>query len=174
MFRKKLIASSIVLAGSLGLMQAAQAARPGFYFGASIGQGHDMVLEQNSAAGKIFGGYNLNRFLGLELSYVNLGSSYTDVYNNSFTQEGVSYEVVGYLPISPTVDLFGKVGMFNWTASNNYYYYASVQGTDSDYGFGISARATQQLWVRGEYQKFNNVDGGDVNLVSVGLSYHFF
>lgn len=173
MLNKKTILSAALIAGAVSLTPAAQAAEPGFYVGGGLGQGNDLVLQQTSAAYKIFGGYNINDFLGMELAYINLGSNYVDVNNNSFTQDGVSYELVGHLPINPNLDLFGKVGLYNWTASTNYSY-ASAQGTNNDYGFGLSARVAPQLWLRGEYQKFLDVDGGDVNMVSVSMSYHFY
>lgn len=169
----KYIVSAALIAGAISLAPAAQAAQPGFYVGGGIGQGDDLVLHQTSSAYKIFGGYNVNPFLGMELAYINLGSNYVDVNNNGFTQDGVSYELVGHIPIGPTLDIFGKVGLYNWSASTNYSY-ASVQGTNNDYGFGLSARVAPQLWLRGEYQKFLDVDGGDVNMTSVSVSYHFY
>lgn len=172
MFSKKSIASALLLAGSMSLPLATQAAQPGFYVGGSLGQGQDVVLDQTSAAYKIFGGFNINRFLGMEVAYVNLGSNYTDSYGDSFTQDGGSFDFVGYLPIGPYLDLFGKVGIYNWTVSSNYYY-ASSHGSNNDYGFGIDAQVAPRVWVRGEYQKFKDVAGGDVNLASVGISYHF-
>lgn len=169
---KKSIVTSLVLAGAMALTPAAHAAPPGVYYGVGIGQGDDQILNQTQAAAKLFAGYNVNRFLGMELSYVNLGSNYIDYYGTSFTQDGVSFDLVGYLPVSPYLDLFGKVGMYNWTVSDNYYY-ASSQGTDSDYGFGVSTQVSRYTWLRAEYQKFQNVAGGDVNLASVSLSFHF-
>lgn len=169
----KNIVSAALIAGAISLAPAAHAAVPGFYVGGGIGQGNDLVLNQTSAAYKIFGGYNVNPFLGMELAYINLGSNYVDVNNNTFTQDGVSYELVGHIPLGPSVDVFGKVGMYNWTASTNYSY-ASTQGTNNDYGFGLSAQVAPQLWLRGEYQKFIDVDGGDVNMASVSMEYHFY
>lgn len=172
MLYKNTIASLLLLAGTLSLAPAAHAARPGFYYGIGVGQGNDVVLDQTQGAAKLFGGFNLNRFLGMEVAYVNLGSNYIDYNNNYFTQDGISYEVVGYLPISPYLDLFGKVGLFSWTVSDNYYY-ASATGVNDVYGFGLSTRVSRTLWVRGEYQRFLDVAGGDVNLASVSLSVHF-
>ncbi|MBI1424497.1 MAG: outer membrane beta-barrel protein [Gammaproteobacteria bacterium] len=174
MFNKKSLAPAVLLAGTLATPLVAQAAQPGFYLGFGLGQGNDVVLDQTSAAGKFFGGFNVNRFLGLELAYVNLGSNYCcDTFGSSFTQDGVSYEIVGYLPVSPYIDLFGKVGIYNWTVSSNYYY-ASDSGSNNDYGFGVNARVSRNVWLRGEYQKFQDVAGGDVNMASVGFTYHFF
>lgn len=173
MLNKKYLVSGILLAATMSLPFTAHGAQPGFYIGAGLGQGDDVILNQTSAAYKVFGGFNFNPFLGLEVAYVNLGSNYVDSFNNTFTQDGSSFDIVGYLPVSPYVDIFGKAGIFNWTISNNYSYYAYSQGTSSDYGFGIDAQVNRQVWVRGEYQKFVDVAGGDVNLASVSVSYHF-
>jgi hypothetical protein len=168
MLNKKYSASSVLLAGAMCLPLSAHATQPGPYLGIGVGSADDVILNENAAAAKFFAGINVNRFLGLEVSYVNLG----DYVNGAITQDGVAYELVGYLPVSPYVDIFGKVGMFNWTVSSNYSY-ASAQGTNNDYGFGISAAVSPRVWLRGEYQKFMDVDGGDVNLASVSISYHF-
>lgn len=179
MLNRKTILSAALIAGAISLTPAAQAAEPGFYVGGGIGQGNDLVLNETSAAYKIFGGYNVNPFLGMELAYVNLGSNYT-LYDSSTgnyytgTQDGVSYELVGHLPIGYNIDIFGKVGLFNWSNSYNYVYAPSAQGTNNDYGFGLSARLAPQLWLRGEYQKFLDVNGGDVNMASVNIVYHFY
>lgn len=180
MIRKTSIVSSLLLAGTLSLPISANAAPPGFYLGIGLGSANDVVLEQNSTGAKFFGGYNFNRYFGLELAYVDLGNNYTDYYGNSFTQDGFSYQLAGYLPISPTIDLFAKAGMYNWTVSSNYYYYygytyyyASESGSDPAYSLGITSQLNRQVSVRGEYEKFTNIAGGDVNMVSVSVTYHF-
>ena len=170
---KKPIVTSLLLAGTLSLPLSAHATPPGFYLGLGMGWGNDVVLDQTSTAFKFFGGYNVNRYFGFELGYVDLGDNYSDYYGNSFTQDGFSYELVGYLPVSPTIDLFAKAGIYNWTVSNNYYYYASQSGADADYGLGISAQLNRQLSVRGEYTKYTNIAGGDVNMASVSATFHF-
>lgn len=171
----KYLISAALIAGAISLTPTAEAAPPGFYVGGGIGQGNDMVLNETSSAYKIFGGYNVNPYLGMELAYINLGSNYTAVNNGyRFTQDGVSYELVGHLPIGYNLDVFGKVGLFNWSNSYTYTYGSSIQGTNDDYGFGLSARIAPQLWLRGEYQKFLDVNGGDVNMASVSMSYHFY
>ena len=166
MSHPKAILSGLLLATSLSLPLVSQAAQPGLYLGVGLGSADDVVLDETSAASKVFAGINLNQFLGMEVSYVNLG----DYVNGNITQDGVAYELVGYLPLSPYVDIFGKVGAFNWNVSSGS---LSSRGTDSDYGFGISAEVSPRVRLRGEYQKFQDVDGGDVNLASVSVSYHF-
>jgi OOP family OmpA-OmpF porin len=176
----KYFASAVLLSTVISAPIAAHAAQPGFYAGLGLGQGDDLVLDQTQTAFKMFGGYNFNRFIGMELSYVDLGNNYTDYYGTSFTQDGLSYEIVLNLPVSPTIDLFAKYGLYSWTVSSNYYYYngynyyySSTSGTNDDYGFGISAQIAPRLWVRGEYQKYMDVAGGDVSMVSASIAYHF-
>jgi len=172
MVTNKYILSALLLAGTMSLSLPAMAAQPGFYFGAGLGSGHDVVLDQDAAAGKLFFGFNVNPYLGLEMAYVNLGSSYLDYYGDEFTQDGASFELVGYLPVTPYFNLFGKVGLFNWTVSSNYYY-ASSSGTDNTYGFGLTGQVAPQIWLRGEYQRFLDIAGGDVDLVSASIEFHF-
>ncbi len=166
MFRTKTLVASTLVATTLSLSLSAHAAQPGFYLGVGLGSANDVILNESSAASKLFAGINLNSFLGMEVSYVNLG----DYVNGAITQDGVSYEVVGYLPLSPYVNVFGKAGMFDWQVRGGG---LSTRGTDGDYGFGINAEVSPRVWLRGEYQKFLDVDGGDVNLASVSVSYHF-
>lgn len=166
MFKTKSIVSGALLAATMSLSLSAHAAQPGLYLGAGLGSADDVILNETSAASKIFAGINLTSFLGLEVSYVNLG----DYVNGIVTQDGVAYEVVGYLPLTPYVNLFGKVGAFDWRVRSGG---LSNRGTDSDYGFGLNAEVSPRVWLRGEYQKFLDVDGGDVNLASVSVSYHF-
>jgi hypothetical protein len=166
MFNTKSLVATTLLAANISLPLAAHATQPGLYAGVGIGSADDVILNETSAGSKLFAGINVNRFLGMEVSYVNLG----DYVNGAVTQDGVSYEVVGYLPISPYVNVFGKVGAFDWRVRSGS---LSVRGTDSDYGFGINTEVSQRVWLRGEYQKFLDVDGGDVNLASVSVSYHF-
>jgi OOP family OmpA-OmpF porin len=180
-FSKKYILPALLLAGVVSLPPSAQAIPPGFYVGLGLGAANDVVLEQNSTGVKLFGGYNFNRYIGLEIAYVNLGDNYCcDQFGNPITQDGVSYELAGYLPISPTIDLFAKAGMYNWTVStsNSYYYgytyyYSSTSGTDPVYSVGITSQLNQKFSIRGEYQNFTNILGGDVNMVSVSGTYHF-
>ena len=107
MFNPKSLVPGALLAATLSLPLTAHAAQPGLYLGVGLGSADDVILDETSAASKVFAGINLNRFLGMEVSYVNLG----DYVNGAITQDGVAYEVVGHLPLSPYVDVFGKVEM---------------------------------------------------------------
>jgi len=173
MSKHKIFVTALLLTAAIGLAPTVHAADPGFYAGIGLGQGDDRVLNQTSAAAKLFAGFNFNPFLGVEFAYVNLGSNYVDINGVGFTQDGGSFDIVGYLPLTPYVNFFARGGIYNWTVSSNYYY-GYTTGSSNDYGVGISTEVSPRLWLRGEYQKFLDVAGGDVNLISVSLAYHFF
>lgn len=158
--------STLITAAALGLPAMASAVQPGVYFGVGLGSADDEILQETATGSKLFGGINVTRFIGVEVSYINLG----EYVNGAIEQDGLAYELVGYLPLNYNVDLFGKVGMFNWEVRSGPYY---VRGTDPSYGAGISVILNPNVNLRGEWQLFTDVDGGDVDLYSASISYHF-
>lgn len=143
-----------------------QAAQPGPYLGLGFGATDDQVLAESDAGFKVFGGINITPNIGLEVSYIDLG----EYANNTLTQEGVAYEVVGYLPLNRDVDIYGKFGLFDWEVSNSS---QTNTGDDTTFGIGISARMNDHLSIRGEWQTFVDVDGGDVDLLSASVAFNF-
>ncbi len=148
------------------LVTPAYAVQPGGYVGFGFGQSDDDVLSETDNGWKVFGGANLSPNLGLELAFVDLG----EFVGGVLTQSGVSYHLVGYVPVSDSFDLFGKIGLFAWKVDA---FGLSNTGTDLTYGFGGEYRMTQQLALRVEWETYQDVDGGDVDLVSAGLSVRF-
>ncbi len=166
MHRKHYIQSTFI-ALSLGLsISTVQAVQPGPYFGAGFGQSDDEILNETESAFKFFGGVNLSENIGLELAYVDLGT----FANGQLNQDGITFEVVGYLPLNPDIDLFGRAGIYDWEVSNGF---ISRNGTEPTFGFGVNVQLDHSLSVRGEYQIFTEVDGGDVDMYSASLSFHF-
>lgn len=145
---------------------AVQAAQRGAYVGIGAGSAHDDILDENESAFKVFGGVTLTPNIGLELGYVDLGS----YFNGALEQDGISYEIIGYLPITDTLDLYGRGGFFSWEVSTAF---ASNSGTDPTFGVGLQAQLARNVSLRGEYQTFLDVDGGDVDLYSASFNLHF-
>ena len=165
--QRKIDIKSVLIAVCLGLgISTVQAAQPGPYFGAGVGQSDDEILNETESAFKFFGGVNLNENIGLELSYVDLGT----FANGQLTQDGVAYELIGYLPLDANIDLFGRAGFFDWEVSNGS---ISVNGIEPTFGFGLNVKLSSNISVRGEYQIFTEVDGGDVEMYSASLGVHF-
>jgi len=147
-------------------LSTAHAAQPGAYIGMGFGSAHDDILNEDESAFKFYGGVNLSPYIGMELSYVDLGT----YANGAFTQDGISYELIGYIPLSPQLDLYGKAGFFNWEVADNF---SSNTGTDATFGVGLQAQLQRHVSLRGEYQTFLDVDGGDVDLYSASINLHF-
>ena len=142
------------------------AATPGPYLGASLGTAHDVILDEDEPAYKYYAGVNLGRNIGLELSYVDLGS----YVNGALTQDGISYELIGYLPLTSDIDIYGRAGFFDWEVANGF---SANTGTDATFGVGLQAQLQDSLSLRGEFQTFMDVGGGDVDLYSASIILHF-
>jgi hypothetical protein len=182
MFSKRL--SSAVLASSLAFAVSAHAGDTGFYVGGSVGQAtlkvDDINFDESDTAYKLFAGYMLLPFLGVEGGYVDFGSPnrhYSGVGSVDFQVDGWEGFVVGQLPLGP-VDLFAKAGVlsYNVDVKANGPGFGNLSGNDSDevgaYGAG-AAIGIGPIKVRGEYTYYdvNHVD--DSYLLSVGVTYQF-
>lgn len=49
----------------------------------------------------------------------------------------------------------------------------SDDGTDLTYGFGVNIGVSNQMSVRAEWENFTDISGGDVSLISAGLTFNF-
>ena len=115
---------------------------------------------------KIFGGSNSSEQFGYEIAFVDLGEYVSGIVS----QSGLALDLVGYHPVSETVDIFGKFGLFLWTIEVGSF---SDSGTDLTYGFGVNFGLTDQVSLRAEWENFSDISGGDVSLVSAGLTFNF-
>ena len=100
----------------------------GVYLGAGIGntffssEAEDALNEvpeisENSTAWKIFAGYRINEFIGIEGGYRNFGNISTSIGDATYESNtaGWDLEALGLFRIS-MIDLFGKAGvMFSST-----------------------------------------------------------
>ena len=142
---------------------------------------------------KLFGGYQFDRYFALEGGYFNLGDfgySATTVpagtSNGGIRLQGVNMDAVGILPITRRFSAFGRLGVTYVDARDQF----SGSGADSapntvaskrefnyKYGVGLQYALTHALTMRAEAERYRLKDAignsGDVDLVSVGLVYHF-
>lgn len=190
---------------------AAMAADAGFYVGLSLGQAEldsgagdiKSALEAAGATGvvasvdntdlgwKLFGGYQLNKYFGVEVAYVDMGEFTTDAtyttplgspVHGSAEGDGGLFSVVGTLPVGETFAVFGKMGAFVWdvdaTASNSFGMLEdNYNGTTLAYGLGANWQLSRNISLRGELERLKDIgpdDGeADVDLYSLGAAYHF-
>ena len=168
------------LALSLAAVSApAAAADNGIYLGASAGLSglHDNVLDYNANATgfKVIAGWRFLDWLAVEGNYVDFGSGNDTVAGQKIRTDGngLSLSALAFLPVGP-VDLFARVGAFDWSASASLGSIGKFgdNGTDVTYGAGAQFRILS-LSLRAEYEIFD-LPGKDVNMFSAGVTYTFF
>jgi len=150
---------------------------------------------------KLFGGYQLNPSLALELAYVDLGKFKTTIgltgvlggsigdLSATFHPTGYSADVVGTLPLGTGFGVLGRIGVFRWaldaSSTGNVSlpgiadpFHEEVTGYNIDFGVGAKWDFTRNLGARVEFQRFpkignNDTGKSDVDLLSASLLYRF-
>ncbi len=130
---------------------------------------------------KLFGGYQFNRYFGLEASFATLGE-YTRTgsgsgvnaisggpavdFSTDSTLElnGFGVSAVGTLPLSRQLSAFAKPGLFRWSAKNDIAVSQSGAGAsassvddngiDFQLGIGASYRINRLWRVRAEWERY--------------------
>jgi len=188
MFQK---VSAALLAASIGFAGSAHAGSTGLYVGGSVGQttlkasanaglAGTLHFDEDDTGYKLFAGYMLLPFLGVEGGYTNFGSPNKNFSGASadFDIDGWEAFVVGVLPLGP-VDLFAKVGGVEINVDTKVRVGGSTLATDSDndekaaYGVG-AAFGLGGIKVRAEYTEYDVSNGiDDLYMASVGVTYQF-
>jgi OOP family OmpA-OmpF porin len=176
---------------------------PTFFIGASAGQSSvdtgisnttgSAILDEKDTGFKLFGGANLNKYLGIEGFYADLGETSLSGNNgDTFTANGtvfaftasgsVSIEGTAYgfapvfgVDITDNIRPFVKVGIQRWDQSvsvNGTNANLSESGTDPYFGIGILVSITDNIGIRAEAERFK-FDDDNVDLISAGLQYTF-
>jgi len=140
------------------------------YVGGGAGISKDEILDEfyneTVASAKVFGGLTYNSFSGIEASYAYLGS----FANNQITQQALALNLVAFIPIFDSFRIIAKGGM--------YYYNLDVSGTKTNsneltYGLGLKYNFNYRNAIRGEWERYKNLGGSDVDMYSVSYSYRF-
>jgi hypothetical protein len=158
----KLTGLIIILLIGLTLAQPAVAKDSGFYFGGSIGSANvsidDIDFDENDFAWKLYGGFTLGSWLGIEGGYVdfNSGTSGLDVF------------AMAGLPLGP-VRVFGKLGGIYWDSDVN-----GNSGSDDGFDAGVGVGLEFSLFsvaLRAEVEYFDALD--DLYLATIGATWTF-
>jgi len=178
---KKFLLSTIALAALLAGPVSAQTAQTGgdrgFYGGFGLGSTDSDLTgatDKRDTVWKGFGGYQLNRYLGVEAGYIDLGK--TAIPGASFSSKALTAAAVGSLPLTPQFAFFGKLGVAQVETDVNG---ASDNNFDPTYGLGLRYDFNRQIGLRGEWERFR-VSGNpfaaksDTDLYSVSLVYRFY
>jgi len=190
---KKLVLCTVMIL--MAAAAPATAADLGFYIGAGFGISAldiqdfdpdfaDLRFEEDNIGVKIFAGYRLINYFGVEASYTNFGD--LRVYEGGSTQlyreakvgvTMVSGYAVGFIPVSDKVDFFAKVGYASWDADNQVTAGGqtedrSTNGGDLAFGGGMNFRI-KKFGLRVEGDWLDIPDTSDVFLLSLSLMYNF-
>ena len=164
---------SVVLASSI----FGNAAMAENYIGVGIGSADIEGTDDSSV--KIFGGYR-NTNYGFEAAYHDLGKQEETVAAITASTEVTALElsVVGYLPVSSTIDVFGKFGFLLWDMDLNLtgFLPVSEDGSDFIYGIGVQYNSPNNFALRLEFQAATlDVVGVDFDteIISIGATYNF-
>jgi len=207
MKKEKNLVLAAMLSGAMALPATAMAqaggADTGWYAGFSLGQSSADVdctgatsCDDSDSSWKIFGGYQLNRNVAIELGYGDLGK--VSVGTPAFvflgipipaantTIESTVFELVGVgsLPVAERFSLFGKIGLYRSDTDIKIAFANGASSSDSDDNidltFGVGARYdfTRNLGVRAEWQRYSSVKAADfgesdIDVMSVGLIWKF-
>jgi hypothetical protein len=166
----------------------------GFYVGGGVGQfnaGIDDVddvdatvddWDDDDTAYKFFAGYRMNRFLGFELDYINLGEPSGAVvpgFNVDASVDGFAPYVVGTLPLGPYFEVYGRLGYYFYDANVgmedavNGRVEFDEESEDLVYGAGIGASIGEKFNVRFEYERFDlqGLDDADALWLTAGWRF---
>jgi|GEM_PF-294085 len=210
----QLVFKVLPLVLAAGVMQAATAAAPaggassdiGVYMGASIGQARmqpnfrmsdrlGRVSEQNKKmAFKIYGGYRFDEHVGVEGAFAHLNGARYDVedqrggtHQGKLSATGLTLHAVGFLPVSESFTLLGKVGLsamqfkgsYDGRYSSHEYQEKKRFVTTPSFGIGAELKLTGQLAARVEYEYLGRAKFGSdslkvrTDMISAGLRYAF-
>lgn len=208
MIRSKLVMQSLATLVLASSSIAAVAADSGWYAGASLGQtntdfsasdlkstlvtaGYTGVVasvDNTDTGWKLFGGYQLNKNIGFEAAYVNLGSltanaTYATPAGSparvNVDVDGFQLSAVGTLPLNDAFAVFGKVGAFfsksDQTGTGAFAAPASTDNTDWIYGLGGNWQFNPNIGLRAEWERFQGLGASErhADLYSLGAVFSF-
>lgn len=165
----------------------------GFYVGAGAGSfGVDVsdveegiAFNDDDTSFKLFGGYNFNKYFGVELEYLDGGTA-SESYDLGegatldidIDTSGFNASIVGMIPIGERFNLFAKLGMIFWDVDysadfDGVIFDESDSGEDLSWGLGAGFDFTERFGARIEYQEFDVHDADSVDLISASVTWSF-
>ncbi len=184
----------------------------GWYVGGNIGQSrarlddHTIVTQVApglvptvvgdniiDGGGKLYGGYQINRYLSVETGYFDLGESQfyattlpVGAIHGNMQVRGVNLDVVGRVPFTENFSAFARIGATYALTQNTFEGYGAatpMSGKLSDRdtfgkaGVGLEYKFTDSFSMRAEAERYviSNAlyDHNNIDLYSVGVVYRF-
>ena len=205
---------SLAAIGCLGATAAAaQDGSSYFYGGLSVGQSRARIDEDRISAGllgagltttamsrderdtayKVFGGYQLNRYVGVEAGYFRLGeygftatTTPAGTLTGRIRLQGANVDLVGTWPLTDRLAAIGRVGAQYAQARDTFSGTGVVSVLDPNprkneinpkLGFGLQYEVGRSFFIRGEAERYRVNDAvgnhGGINVFSVSLVFPF-
>lgn len=171
-----------ILFVAISLPNAASA----FYVGAAAGQAStednvgNLHFDDDTTGWKVYGGLRFFHFLGVEASYVDLGSPSDSAPGVTWEADTKAYDAfaVGVLPLGSHFEVFAKWGIVLTDSNVNVDagvgdIESSNTDTDMAYGAGAAFIFGEHIGVRVEYEKFEAGDIDDLFMYSAGIEFRF-
>jgi len=162
-----LSAGTVLLMTLLAIPVASAGEDRGWYVGAGVGSSDDDLLAESDTGFKLFGGFRFNKNVAVEAAYLDLG----DFVFGVIEQNGLAVEGEFTWPIANKFGLFAKAGFFSWEV--DFAGLGTDEGEDITFGFGGKMTLGAHWAVRAEWERFNDISRGDVDLVSASAFYRF-
>jgi OmpA-OmpF porin, OOP family len=199
----KLVAiAGLVLMSALGSIAHAEDKSAGrWYVGGSLGatSGLDLCTavtpgfkttpgscDNSQFAGKVFGGYQFNKYLGAEGALTYLGTATADgSYLGAATTDdvyagGLELAGTGTIPVTDKFGILGKLGVLFWgvTSDTGTGFDHNDAGTSFAMGAGLKYDITDHVGIRFEWERFwqvgnSTIGESDVDMFTVGGLYRF-
>ncbi|WP_296749358.1 outer membrane protein transport protein [Thiobacillus sp.] len=157
----------------------------GWYAGLGIGQSKYGDIDEASAntrseGWKVYGGYQFNKYLGIEGGYANLNdmTARTGAVVTNLAADAWTLGAVLSYPVTEKLSVMGKLGAAYVLADARVKNGAALtvrSGDDSyepNYGVGVSYALLDNLNLRLEWERFDRKEY-DIDLVTAGLALKF-
>ncbi|HEX6550269.1 MAG TPA: outer membrane beta-barrel protein [Gammaproteobacteria bacterium] len=205
------IAALAALLSAMALPVAASAAdQSNWYAGFDAGQAHFAGLtngltlpagvtshtSDNDNSFRISGGYQFNRYFGVEGGWVDFGSAELDLTSTSpagtgsgkIKAHGLFVVGTGMYPFTDQWSVFGRFGTidghkdFTWSGTGSLAGLGSNQSSTDwklTYGVGVDWMFHSNWSARAAYDQYANIGNhnktgeDNINVISVGIVYHF-
>ena len=149
--------------------------------------------DETDTAFRVFGGYQINRVLGVELGFFDLGKLGVSAVTvpagtliGELKAQGANLDLVGTMPVTERLSVLGRIGAHYTKTRGNFRGTGAVtplnpipssRETNVKLGVGLQYAFTPSVLMRGEVERYQVNDAvghrGGVNVVSVGLVFPF-
>jgi hypothetical protein len=168
-----------IVAAMAVFASTAWSADNGFYVGAGVGmsdlsidaQGTDHFRGDDFAY-KLFVGYDVSKYFGVEGGYYDSGTPSDHGFGISVT--GWDMAVLGKWPVTDAFDVHARLGWMWWDANPDGD--PSNSGNDVLYGLGVGFKFGDHFAVTGDWERTSPEVyhyNADIDFWTVGMSYKF-